>query len=84
MLYARLAGVENDFEGPFVVKEYEATTFRTHAGGRVTELFRRKPGLRWRDLGRLGKKVCYQRINPEVLKAWLFRPVAPYGCYQRT
>ena len=83
VLYARLALREGEV-GPLVVKEYAAATFRTPAGGRATELFRRKPGLRWHDLGLLGKKVCYQRVHQEVLKAWLFRPVEPYGCYERT
>jgi hypothetical protein len=83
VLYARLALQEGGL-GPLVVKEYAAATFRTRAGGRVTELFRRKPGLRWRDLGPLGKKVCYRRVHREVLVAWLFRPVEPYGCYERT
>jgi hypothetical protein len=82
VLYVRLARSYREL-GPVIVTRHALATFRVGAdGGTVAELFKRKVGGRWRDRGRLGKKVCADRAPEEVLQTWLFRPAAP-GCYTR-
>lgn len=56
-------------------REYALARFRAPRGGRAArlELFTRKPGGRWRDLGRVGRRICIATVPEPVLAMWLLR-----------